>query len=418
MDNKHFKNSDRNKDIYFANSEGDSSNQAPPVSSAVSSKNTAAAKPKKAKKIKYKAQGIGSTYLFFIIVIACSMVLSIYAIFCMNDILAITKTNSSVTISLTQQVEDSDEVIDTLSKNGLIRCKNFCKFFAKLRDKVIHTSHVGGPYEAGVYYLNGKMGLEGMLKTLQGATETSETVRLTFPEGYTVPDIINRLADNDVCDKNALISVIQTTSFDFKLTSSLTQKDSVPYRLEGFLFPETYEFFINESPASVVKKFLLQGDKVFTKKYVDRAEELGYTTYEIMTIASIVQKEAADEEQMKIIAGIIENRLNDTVNFPTLGCQSTADYITNKVAPSISSTESHSADYYMAYYNTNNASTVVGLPAGPICNPGAAAIQAALYPEKTDAKFFFHDNSGEMYTAKTLSEFKEKVRQYAPYLEY
>ncbi len=416
MDNLDFKSGDKRGDIYFSNAEGIPTRKA--TSSQSAQKSAPVQSAKKLKKVKYKGQGIGSTYLFFIVVIACSMLLSIYAIFCMNDILAITKTNSSVTVSLAQQVEKSDDVIDTLSDNGLIRCKYFCKVFVKLRDKLITSSRLGGPYEAGVYYLNGKMGLEGMLKTLQGTTETNETVQLTFPEGYTVPDIINRLVDNDVCDKNALISVIQTTNFDFKLTSDLTQKDAVPYRLEGFLFPETYEFFINESPASVVKKFLLQGDKVFSKKYVDRAAELGYTPYEILTIASIVQKEAGDEEQMKIIAGIIENRLDDTVNFPTLGCQSTADYITNKVAPSISSTESHSADYYMTYYNTNNSSTVVGLPAGPICNPGKAAIQAALYPEKTSAKFFFHDNSGELYTARTLSEFKEKVREYAPYLEY
>jgi UPF0755 protein len=71
----------------------------------------------------------------------------------------------------------------------------------------------------------------------------------------------------------------------------------------------------------------------------------------------------------------------------------------------------------MAYYNTNNSSTVVGLPAGPICNPGQKAINAALYPSKSDAKFFFHDTKGKLYTAKTYSEFKSKVAQYAPYLE-
>ena len=72
----------------------------------------------------------------------------------------------------------------------------------------------------------------------------------------------------------------------------------------------------------------------------------------------------------------------------------------------------------MTYYNTNLSSTVVGLPAGPICNPGINAIRAALYPKETSAKFFFHDTKGNMYTAKTYSEFKQKVQTYAPYLEY
>lgn len=90
-----------------------------------------------------------------------------------------------------------------------------------------------------------------------------------------------------------------------------------------------------------------------------------------MTVASIVQKEAANDDQMKTIAGIIYNRIEDkTNNFPTLGCQSTSDYINNKVKPALSSTSAHTAEYYLKYYNTNNDSTVKGLPAGPICSPG------------------------------------------------
>lgn len=365
-----------------------------------------------------KSGGVGSTYLFFIIVIIVSVVVSIYAILCMNDIFAITKTKSNVTVSYSQQLESSNDAINLLSEKGLIKCKNFCKLFVKLRDGFIKSSRLGGPYEAGVYYLNGKMGLEGMLLTLQGDTATSETVTLAFPEGLTVPEIVNKLSDNDVCDKAALLSVIQSTEYSYSLVADLKASDSIPYRLEGFMFPDTYEFFIGESASSVVTKFLENGEAKFTEEFKQRCNELGYTPYEIMTIASIIQKEAANDEQMKTISAVLHNRLKDKANFPTLGCQSTADYITNKVSPNLSSTSSHTADYYMAYYNTNNSSTVVGLPAGPICNPGTAAINAALYPENSDVKFFFHDTKGVMYTAKTYAEFKSKVQKYAPYLEY
>ena len=365
-----------------------------------------------------KSGGVGSTYLFFIIVIIVSVVVSIYAILCMNDIFAITKTKSNVTVSYSQQLESSNDAINLLSEKGLIKCKNFCKLFVKLRDGFIKSNRLGGPYEAGVYYLNGKMGLEGMLLTLQGDTATSETVTLAFPEGLTVPEIVNKLSDNDVCDKAALLSVIQSTEFSYSLVADLKASDSIPYRLEGFMFPDTYEFFIGESASSVVTKFLENGEAKFTEEFKQRCNELGYTPYEIITIASIIQKEAANDEQMKTISAVLHNRLKDKANFPTLGCQSTADYITNKVSPNLSSTSSHTADYYMAYYNTNNSSTVVGLPAGPICNPGTAAINAALYPENSDVKFFFHDTKGVMYTAKTYAEFKSKVQKYAPYLEY
>ena len=409
MDNLDFNLNEKEttNDIYFSNSVGNSGGSA----------ETGTAKSAvKTKQKKKKGKGVGSTYAFFIVVIVASMAISVYAIFCMNDVLAITKSNSSVTVMLSDTVETSDDAIDILSKYDLIKCKNFCKTFVKLRDKLISTSKLGGPYLSGVYYLNGKMGIEGMLLALQGDSKLEETVKLTFPEGYTVPEIIDKLAENDVCDKAALASVVQTGDFNTYLCKDLTAQETVPYRLEGFMFPDTYEFFVGENASSVVKKFVDNGSDKFTDKYKKRVEKLGYSTYEIMIIASIIQKEADNEDQMKTISGILYNRLKDPVNFPTLGCQSTSDYITNKVKPSLSSSSSHTADYYLAYYNTNNNSTVIGLPAGPICNPGAKAIEAALYPEKTDAKFFFHDTDGNMYTAKTYSEFKDKVNTYAPYL--
>ncbi|MBR3149446.1 MAG: endolytic transglycosylase MltG, partial [Eubacterium sp.] len=371
-------------DIYFSNHTEVSRTQAQQ-----SSNRTATKKKKK------KSSGVGSTYLFFIIVIVLSMIFSIYAIMCLNDIFAITKTKSSVTVSFTQQVQSSDEAIDAFADNGLIKCRNFCKLFVKVRDKAISSNQLGGPFDAGVYYLNGKMGLEGMLTTLKGDLSTSETITLTFPEGYTVPEIVDKLSENDVCDKQALLSVIQSTDFSYSTVADLKANDNVPYRLEGFLFPDTYEFYIGESASSTIKKFIQNGDEKYSEKYRNRAKELGLSDYDVMIIASIIQKEAANEEQMKTISAVIHNRLEDKANFPWLGCQSTADYITNKVAPSLSSTSAHTKDYYMNYYSTNNNSTVVGLPAGPICNPGQKAIEAALYPSKSDAKFFFHDTNGK-----------------------
>ena len=198
MDNFDFntnENKSDTKDIYFSNEISD-------VSANRNTNRTAAATQTKKKKKK----GAGSTYVFFIVVIVVSMIVSVYAIFCMNDILAITKTKSNVTVSFTQEIKDSSDAVDMLADKGLIKCKNFCKFFVKFRDKVITSSRLGGPYAAGVYYLNGKMGLEGMLVTLQGDTTAKETISLTFPEGYTVPEIVEKLSENDVCDKSALLS--------------------------------------------------------------------------------------------------------------------------------------------------------------------------------------------------------------------
>ena len=386
-------------DIYFSNGVAPE-----PVSGTT---RTAKRKPVK------KSSSVRSTYIFFIVVIVASMALSIYAVFCMNDVLAITKTKSSVTVSLQEEVDSTSDAIDILADKGLIKCKNFCKLFAKYRE-----AYVGGPYQPGVYYLNGKMGLEGMLMTLQGDSSTSETVTLMFPEGSTLPEIVDKLVENDVCDRTALLSVINSTDFSYSLVSDLKAKEEVPYRLEGYLFPDTYEFYVGENASSVIKKFLANGDAKITDEDRKKAEKLGYSMYEIITIASIIQKEAGSDEQMKTISSVIHNRLSDKTNFPSIGCQSTSDYITNFVGPSLSSTSAHTADYYLNYYSTDVTSTVVGLPAGPICNPGMAAIEAALNPEDTSYYYFFHDTKGNLYTAKTYSEFKEKINTYAPYLNY
>lgn len=392
--------SSNENDVYFTN-----------VNTDGQEKITATTSVKKAQPKKPDNQGVAGTYVFFIVVIVLSMILSIYAVMCLNDVLAITKASSTVTISLTESIEDTNQAVDLLADNGLIKCKNFCKLFAKYRE-----FYVGAPYEPGVYYLSGKMGLEGMLQAMKGSAQTAETVTLTFPEGYTVPEIVDKLVANEVCDKAALLSVIETVDFSYSLVSDLQASEKVPYRLEGYLFPDTYDFFVGESATSVVKKFLSNGDSKVTESYRNKAKQLGYSMHDIITIASIIQMEAGNDEQMKAISSVLHNRLSDKANFPSLGCDATADYITNKVGPSLSSTSAHTAEYYKNYYATDSSSTVVGLPSGPICNPGVAAINAALNPEKSNNYYFFHDSKGNLYTAATYTEFKSKVATYAPYL--
>lgn len=396
------------KDVYFSNVGNDNDTG---IKASKNSEKPASAAVKRTPPKRKKGQSVTSTYIFFIMVIVLSMICSVYAVMCMNDILAITKTSSSVTVSYTEQIEDVGSAVDLLADNGLIKCKNFCKLFAKYRE-----GYVGGPYEPGVYYLSGKMGLEGMLQAMKGDNATAETVTLTFPEGYTVAEIVDKLVANEVCDKASLLSVIESVDFSYSLVSDLQASEKVPYRLEGYMFPDTYDFFVGESASSVVKKFLSNGDARITEKYRQKAEQMGYSMHDIITIASIIQMEAGSEEQMKTVSAVLHNRLADKTNYPSLGCDSTADYINNKVAPALSSTSAHTADYYLNYYSTSSSSTVVGLPEGPICNPGLAAIDAALNPADSDAYFFFHDSKGNLYTAKTYSEFKEKVAAYAPYL--
>lgn len=399
-----------NKDIYFSNEDF-----AKKIRDSKKASNPDSAKSKKNK----KGNPILSTYLFFVIVIAVSMCISVYAIFCLNDLFGITKTKATVTVNFSKQIDEPSEAIDLLADNGLIKCKNFCKLFVNLETMLIREASVKAPYEAGVYYLNGKMGLENMLVVMKGTADTSETVKITFPEGLTTTEIIKKLVDNEVCDKSALLSVIDSTEFTYSLVSDLKSKESVPYRLEGYLFPETYYFYVGQSASSAIETLIKTTEDRITEKHRKQAKKLGFSMNEIITIASIIQSEAANKEQMKEIAAVIENRLKDPVNYPSLGCQSTSDYIKNKLKKDLSSsTSAHTQDYYLKYYSTNSDSTVVGLPEGPICNPGIDAIEAALYPADSNDYYFFHDKNRKLYTAETYSEFRSKIQTYAPYLSY
>ena len=127
-----------------------------------------------------------------------------------------------------------------------------------------------------------------------------------------------------MCDKSALLSVIQSADFSYSLVNGLKSSEEVPYRLEGYLFPDTYEFYIGETSNSVIKKFLANGDTKIKEKYRDRAKELGYSMNDIMIIASIIQCEAGNTEQMKTISAVIHNRLKDQANFP-LFCDDTTN---------------------------------------------------------------------------------------------
>ena len=274
MDNNEFKlnetginpvnTASENNDVYFTNVKTQKADINRRENIAHTAQNNGNDIPKKRVPVK-KGKGVTSTYVFFIVVIALSMLISVYAIFCMNDVFGITKTTSTVTVNLDKSIDNVDDAIDVLSDNGLIKCKNFCKLFAKYREHNIGPNIKNGyynkdyKYDAGIYYLNGKMGVEGMLVAFQGNNATAETVSLMFPEGTTVPEIVQKLADNEVCDKTALLSVIQSADFSYSLVSDLKASEQVPYRLEGYLFPDTYEFYVGETANSVIKKFLANG---------------------------------------------------------------------------------------------------------------------------------------------------------------
>ncbi|MDR1734782.1 MAG: endolytic transglycosylase MltG [Oscillospiraceae bacterium] len=379
----------------------------PPVNKAQPYRVQTAQRPMSAASRKNKLmQTLASMSVVIAVVAACTLALSYFGISVMRDILAIGRENAKTdetTIVLEADLSTAD-VIHILKENKLIHQEALCNLyfdflqFMKARNAGIKTSELKTPeYLSGTYVLTGNLGLEEMLDAFKGAPKTAETVSLTFPEGYTAGQIMEKVAKYKVQRADVLQSSMNTAAFNYAFLQGLDLSGRY-FKYEGYLFPDTYQFYLEENSTSVVTKLMDNFQSKWSEEYAARAAELGFTVDDVITLASIIQKEAGNKEQMRDISGVLHNRLNNPADFPYLDCDSTRDYVTNNIATRM---DDASAQYYYAIYNTY---VCIGLPRGPICNPGTDAIEAALNPKKHDYYFFQHDKYKKLYLSETKTE--------------
>ena len=232
---------------------------------------------------------------------------------------------------------------------------------------------------------------------------TLATTRITFIEGSTLTECFKLLEENGVASYESLMNVAQNSDFsNYKIYSDIPDDENRCFKLEGYLFPDTYDFFLDEAPESVISRFLSNTDVKITDEMRQRATELGYTMDEIIIIASIIQAEGAFENDAATIAGIIYNRLEDGIK---LQMDSTYFYVEDDIASYVGE---ENTDSYKEIYDTY---TCYSLPQGPVCNPGMFAINAALYPEETGYYYFCHDNAGNTYYATNYSDHLANCRK-------
>lgn len=354
---------------------------------------------KKARK-KMLLNNLKRIVLIMVIVIAVSTLIATVTISCINDVLPIhipEKKDVSVSVVIQDGMNTSD-VINALDDAGAIKNGWFCKLAAK----VIGYSNEG--YIARTYEFKRSMGLENMLNEIKNKTsKAAKTVTLTFPEGFTVDQIIDMLVENKVCARDSLISAMNTVDFskEFDFLSGISDSGNRYMKCEGFLFPDTYDFYIGENAESVLRKFLTNFSKKWTDEYAEKAEAKNLTLDEVINLASIVEKEAASAD-MPTVASILLNRIDSNMR---LECNSTSDYIK---ANKSGLTETQ----IIAYEEIYDTYICSSLPAGPICNPGATAIKAVLNAPDTNYYYFMHDVNNEMHIAKTLDEHNRNIANY------
>lgn len=247
-------------------------------------------------------------------------------------------------------------------------------------------------------------GKEKIKKIISDDTNISQidngnVVRVTFPEGYTVYQYGKLLEEKGVCSKEDFYKAANTPVEGVEIP---TNEERV-FLLEGYLFPDTYDFYKNESAESVIQRFIDNYNSKVTDEMKSRAESLGYTMDEMLTLASIIQKECdCDINECRNVSSVFHNRLAQSKE-SYLGSDVTYFYLKN-MADYLGGSDSEKFDYFlMKYYTYRNYRK--GLPAGAICNPGIKAIEAALSPNDTDYRYFLTDESGEkFYYAETFEQ--------------
>lgn len=340
-------------------------------------------------------------FTVFCCCILVSFVLAGFAISCLNDVLAINRDGEETIEVVLPDNADTAEAIKVLDKAGLIKNSIFCNLFAK----VMGVSDDN--YLAGIYYFTDDMGVEKMLTRFKTSSTRGTVISITIPEGYTVDQIFERLEKNNVCTAESLYRILNTVDFgnEYDFIAKINNKDERYCILEGYLFPATYEFEQGAEPASVIRKFLDAFSKRWTEEYAAKATELGMSVDEIITLASILEKEGTGEGQFLQISSVLHNRLNRSGLYPTLDCNSTKDYVKNTVAKRVTTPK---INEYVVSYNTYE---VAGLPPSAICNPGIDAIESALFPTPSQNYFFRHDKNNKIYLAETLEQHNANGRE-------
>lgn len=211
-----------------------------------------------------------------------------------------------------------------------------------------------------------------------GGSGQRETVRVTITEGMTLTQIFKKLEANGVCSFDDLMKTAESYDYSYYPLIAARPSNTRAFKLEGYLFPNTYDFYKNEKPQDAIGRFLRVGEKYITSQDRAKARAMGYSMDQILTVASIIEKEGANPNEVRKIAAVIYNRLEAGKQ---LQMDSGIYYIERSVKPYISG----DVNRYNSLYNMYKCK---GLPAGPICNPGARTINAALDPADVNYLYF------------------------------
>lgn len=334
--------------------------------------------------------------MYFVFVLSVSIILACLAWMAASDVLALNKVSHAAVVDLSDDIftaetvqvtdeegnvtnkvityADIDAVADILEANDLIEYKWLFKFYCTI-------SNASNKIAAGSYELSTDYDYRALVKKMNQYSGAAVTVEVMFPEGYTMQQIFEKLEENKVASVEDLMEAAKTFSYNYSFLNPEELGDA--NRLEGYLFPDTYQFYAFMEPSSAINKFLDNYSRRVTDEMEAQAAAMGRSMDDIVIIASLIEKEAGSDEERATIASVIYNRLAQGM---PLQIDATIHYVTGK-----QEIDREAGDLEIdSPYNTY---VVTGLPAGPISNPGLASIQAALNPAKTNYLYYALDTA-------------------------
>ncbi|WP_026889143.1 endolytic transglycosylase MltG [Clostridium beijerinckii] len=299
-------------------------------------------------------------------------------------------TEDSIIIEV-KQGEGFYDILDKLDKENKLTSKLLVKVNLAIDKRKVNLTE-------GIYEINTNSSLEELIKSLENKDGDKDLVKLTIPEGYSIEDIAKSLEDKEICSKDEFIKAVK----DYKLPSFVKNNNKKRYNLEGYLYPDTYLIEKGSSANDVIKSMLDRFEDVLKQVEDETKVEIKDEDVEkIVTIASMIEREARVASDRPLISSVIYNRLEkdmklqiDAAVIYALGYH--VDVVLNK---------------HLEVDSPYNVYKYKGLPVGPIANPGIDCIKAALLPEKTDYLYYIMKDDGSHYFTNSYEDFLNKKKE-------
>lgn len=296
------------------------------------------------------------------------------------------------------EIVSGSSIIDisrTLKQNGLIKNELVFKVYSKLSKK-------SSKYKAGMYELNTGMDQDDIINALVKGGKLKASIKFTIPEGFELKQIADRLESIGLVDKSKFLGLTSNIS-NFRDEYSFLKDLPNDSTLEGYLYPNTYEVFEDATEEEIIKKMLDSFKTVYTSEIETKGKDLGMNTNQIITLASIIEREAVLEKERSTMSGVFHNRLES--DMPLQSC-ATVQYALGERKPVLSNKDVQIKSNYNTYINA-------GLPPAPISSPGKESIRAAVEPEDIEYLFFVRtgDDGSHTFTTTYNEHLKAKNRE-------